>query len=261
MIESMQPQLEAVGSRRPEWVDRWVRRRPEIPYVAPFMTYLALLACESLVEDPYYRLHFYALRTAGGLAVALLFRPYYPPFGKLHPIKCVVFGLAVAFGWVVIHRLVAGQYVAGHWVTERARWYLQPLGADAKPADYFDPRSVYGTGALHWFYLLVRIGGASTTVPLVEELFWRAFLLRALIDWDDFDEVPLGKFTWTSFLVCSLLSAAEHPQWEVGILCWLVYNALFCWTRSILCLVVTHGITNLALYTHVVLREDWVFWS
>ena len=31
--------------------------------------------------------------------------------------------------------------------------------------------------------------------------------------------------------------------------------------RPIKCLIVTHGITNLVLYIHVVAREDWVFWS
>ncbi len=241
---------------------RLARDRPEVPYLAPFMVYLVLLSLESLFENPFYKLHLYSVRTVGGLVVAFYFRRYYPPMGKLHFGKCVVFGLGVAYGWVVIHRLVAGQYIVGEgWVTERAGWYGQPLGADAKPDDYFDPGAVYGDGPLSWLFLLVRIGGAGTTVPVVEELFWRAFLLRALIDWDDFHEVPLGKFTWVSFLACSLLSATEHPQWEVGILCWMVYNVLFYWTRSILCLIVTHGITNLALYTHVVLREDWVFWS
>ncbi len=261
MTEDLKPQLDGPHAKGSGWIHELVQRRPEVPYIAPFMVYLALMSCQSLAEDPKYTLHFYALRTVGGLATAFLFRRYYPPWGKLHPGKCVVFGVAVAYGWVMIHRLVAGQYVDGEWISQRHPWYLQPMGADADPEDYFNPQSVYGTGIGYWLFLLVRIGGASTTVPIVEELFWRAFLLRALIDWDDFDEIPLGTFTWKSFLICSVLSAAEHPQWEVGILCWFVYNALFCWTRSILCLVVTHGITNLVLYVHVVRNEDWVFWS
>lgn len=243
------------------WLDAVVKRRPDIPYLAPFMSYLAMLAAESLVENPYYRLHFYVLRTVMGLAVALLFWKYYPPFGKLHPVKSLVIGLLVAFGWVMGHRAVAGQYQNGQWVKEPVKWYAQPLGEDAEPEEHFDPSEVYGSGWLCWLFIVVRIGGASITVPIVEELFWRAFLLRALIDWDDFDDVPLGKFTWFSFIVCSMMSALEHPQWEVGIGCWLVYNALFCWTRSLLCLMVTHGITNFALYTHVVVHKDWVFWS
>lgn len=251
----------ALNSARPAWLDPLVLRRPELPYLAPFMVYLALLACESWFPNPFYRLHFYALRTVGGLAVAWLFWPYYPPWGKLHPFKCVAFGLLAAWGWVVLHRLVGGQFVDGVWLQPRAEWYVQPFGADAPPERFFDPAAVYGGGVLYWVFLIVRLGGAALTVPIVEELFWRAFLLRVLIDWDDFERVPLGTFTWRSFLLCSVLSALEHPQWEVGIACWLLYNALFCWTRSILCLVVTHGITNLALYTHVVLRQDWVFWS
>ncbi len=243
------------------WLARHVARRPETPYVAPFMFYLILLSLESLVKDPYYKLHLYALRTIGGMLAVAVFWKYYPPFGKLHPVKCIVFGLTVAFGWVMIHRLVAGSYIDGEWITTRAWWYVQPFGPDASPKDYFDPGAVYGSGPMYWLYVVVRIGGASTTVPLVEELFWRAFLLRALIDWDDFDKLPLGGFALKSFLICSVLSAVEHPQWEVGILCWMVYNGLFYWTRSILCLVVTHAITNAALYLHVVARHDWVFWS
>ncbi len=227
------------------------------------MVYLILMSLQSLVEDPYYRLHFYALRTVGGLGVAFLFRSYYPPFGKLHPVKCVVFGLVVAWGWVVVHQLVGGKfdYESGEWVWERLSWYVQPFGKDAAPKDFFVPSEVYGSGWEYWVFLVVRIGGASTTVPIVEELFWRAFVLRALIDWDRFDEVPLGKFTLFSFIACSLASAAEHPQWEVGILCWFVYNGLFYWTRSLLCLIVTHGITNFVLYVYVVKYQDWVFWS
>jgi len=255
------PRLEPAHTKGPAWLDRLVEARPEVPYVAPFFVYLLLMACESVVESDYYRLHFYALRSVGGLAVAMLFWRYYPPFGRLHPGKCIIFGALVAYGWVMIHRLVAGQYVDGEWVRPRLAWYVQPFGADAPPAEYFDPARVYGSGLLYWLSLVVRIGGATVTVPIVEELFWRAFLLRALIDWDDFDKVPLGTYTFRSFLICSILSAAEHPQWEVGILCWMVYNALFYWTRSLLCLIVTHGITNFLLYVHVVARQDWVFWS
>ena len=259
-MTDLQPPLEQGLSPLARQLDGLVRRRPMLPYFAPFMTYLLVMALEQFVDNVQYKLHFQALRSIGALLVALLFWRHYPPFGKLHLGKCIFFGVVVAYGWVMIHRLVAGQWVDGEWVRERLSWYIQPLGADADPEDYFDPAQVYGTGLYYWLYLIARIGGASTTVAIIEEIFWRAFLLRALIDWDDFENVPLGKFTWKSFLICSVLSAGEHPQWEVGILCWMVYNGLFYWTRSILCLIVTHGITNFVLYVHVVATKDWVFW-
>ena len=40
----------------------------------------------------------------------------------------------------------------------------------------------------------------------------------------------------------------------------MAFNALFYWKRSILFLVLVHGITNLALYVYVVYTNDWMFW-
>jgi hypothetical protein len=114
----------------------------------------------------------------------------------------------------------------------------------------------------------LRILCASTTVAFVEELFWRAFLLRALIDWDDFERVPLGKFTWRSFLLTALISTLEHPaNWAVSIPCWFAFNGLMYWKKSVLFLVVTHGLTNLFLYVWVIYQavgrgnaSAWMFW-
>ncbi|MHC4795757.1 MAG: CAAX prenyl protease-related protein, partial [Planctomycetota bacterium] len=137
-----------------------------------------------------------------------------------------------------------------------------------------------GGGLLNWFELsevsdprvnistfswraqmVLRITVACTAVPVVEEIFWRGFLLRALINWDRFETIPLGTFTWFSFLATSLLSVLEHPDnWAVSILCWFVYNALMYWKKSILFLIITHGITNLALYIYVIVAQDWLFW-
>ncbi|MHC4065392.1 MAG: CAAX prenyl protease-related protein [Planctomycetota bacterium] len=221
-----------------------------MPLVAPFLTFLALLGLEAAFDDVH-RPWLYALRTFGALFVALLFRRYWPPLGKVHLPLAVVVGLVVALGWVVVHKWFA-----------TFNWYgvTQVLGQDPTPEEYYIPHERLGAGLAYWAFLIVRIGGASTVVPIVEELFWRAFILRMLIDWYRFDDVPLGKFTWFSFIVCSLLSALGHPKWEVGILCWVVYNLLFYHTKSLLCLMVTHGVTNLALYLYVVVYEDWVFW-
>jgi CAAX prenyl protease-like protein len=236
--------------RRPSRLDRLVAGYPQMPLVAPFLTFLLLLSLEHLF-DPAHKPWLYGLRTFGALYVALLFRRYWPPLGKVHLPIAVVVGLVAAFGWVAVHRAFAD-----------CSWYpaTQLFGRDPTRDQFYNPFERLGTGPALWAFLVVRIGGAATVVPIVEELFWRAFLLRFLIDWHRFETVPLAKFTWFSFLACSLLSALEHPQWEVGILCWMLYNLLFYWKKSLLCLMVTHGITNLALYVYVVVCQDWVFW-
>jgi CAAX prenyl protease-like protein len=162
-----------------------------------------------------------------------------------------VVGIGAAVGWVVIHQ----RFAAFGWYPA-----TQLFGKDPSPEDFYIPHERLGTGLAYWLFLVVRIGGAATVVPIIEELFWRGFVLRLLVNWHRFDDVPLGTFTWSSFVLCSLLSALEHPQWEVGILCWVAYNLLFYRTKSLLCLMVTHGITNLALYLYVVTYQDWVFW-
>jgi CAAX prenyl protease-like protein len=234
------------------WVDRVVAASPQMPYVAPFMTFLLLMWIGGYLGDDLFPWA-YALRTFGALAVALVFWKHFPPLGKPHLFWAVVFGLVVAFGWVAIHKWFAAQ----SWY-ESTQW----LGKDAKPGSegWYDPYDRLGTGLALWLFLFVRIGGAAIVVPIVEELFWRGFVLRVLINWNRFETIALGTFTWTSFIGCSLLSAAEHPMWEVGILCWVVYNLLFYWKKSLLFLMVTHGVTNLALYVYVVAARDWVFW-
>lgn len=224
------------------------QNRPDVVLMAPYMTYLALLTLVS-VFPPEWEWLAIVLRGAISLAVAFLFLPYMPSWGKPMMWIAVPAGLFAAWGWV------AGQYLA------------DDLGIGGRlpgfPGDkqVIDPRDELGASSLFWATTILRITVACTAVPVVEELFWRAFLLRAFINWDKFDRVPLGKFTWFSFLGTSLLSTIQHPDnWFVSILCWFFFNALFYWTRSIWCLVIVHAVTNFALYYYVVRVGDWSFW-
>ena len=83
---------------------------------------------------------------------------------------------------------------------------------DPTPEEFYVPHQRLGTGLAYWMFLVLRIGGASTVVSIIEELFWRAFVLRLLIDWHRFEDVPLARFTWFSFIGCSL----HLGSWEVA---------------------------------------------
>ncbi len=234
------------------WLDRAVKQRPELPYIAPFMTFLLLMALGSFFEGPQHVPWLYAVRTFGSLAVALAFWRYWPRLGRPHVALAIVFGLATAWMWVAVH----------HWLAAQSWYpYTQLMGRDAVPEKFYNPFVQLGTGPALWAFLFIRIGGAAIVVPIIEEIFWRGFLLRLFVNHWDFESVPLGTYTFRSFVIVSLLSALEHPMWAVGILCWVIYNLLFYWKKSLLFLIVTHGVTNLALYVYVVLAKDWVFWS
>ena len=65
-------------------------------------------------------------------------------------------------------------------------------------------------------WLVVRVFGYVVVAPVAEELAFRGFLTRRLIR-SDMDQVPVGTFSWTSFLLTSLIFGAFHgPLWLPG---------------------------------------------
>ena len=74
-------------------------------------------------------------------------------------------------------------------------------------------------------WLFARLLGFLVLVPIVEELAFRGFLARRIID-SDFDKVPLGTFSWSSFLVSSAVFGAMHGRlWIVGTLAGMLFAA------------------------------------
>ena len=58
--------------------------------------------------------------------------------------------------------------------------------------------------------------GLPITVPLVEELAFRAYLTRRLMG-PDVERLPLGVFTWSSFAISSVLFGLLHGTfWVAG---------------------------------------------
>lgn len=228
--------------------------------MAPFMTYLVLLPLDGVFSDEF-RWIGMLIRGVAAMSVAWVFRGFYPPMGRWHVGLATAVGLFAAWGWV------AGQHLfdrlgLGGTLSPTSLFSSNP-SMFGPPHEPFDVAARIDSTGWFWVHVVAKIGAASTVVAVVEELFWRGLLLRTLIKWDDFEQVPLGTFTWFSFLACSLLSVLEHPaNWGVSILCWFLFNGLFYYTRSLKCLILTHGITNLALYAYVVRvgGEAWRFW-
>lgn len=239
-------------------MERRLADRPDLPLITPMLVYLVLLGLRDVLLPYEYGWLAALIRGAGGLTVVWLVRRHLPPWGRAHWPLAAGMGVLIAAGWYY------GQHVCnGLGVPQRLPLPFFP--GEAVPVD---PREKLGSGGLFWWTVVARVGVATTAVPVVEELFWRAFLLRALIRWSEFEKVALGTFTWRSFLVTSALSTLQHPDnWAVSIPCWFAFNALMYWKKSILFLVLVHGFTNLFLYAWVVLNavrwgdsSAWMFW-
>ena len=131
------------------------------------------------------------------------------------------------------------------------------LGASNNPHG-FNPTLMPGrTGQA--LLILSRMAGAVLVVPLMEELFWRSFLIRYVIN-NNFEKVRIGTFTWGSFLLTVGLFGAEHNYIYAGIMAGTVYNLILYKTRSVAQCVLAHAVTNLALAMYVVFTGKWQFW-
>jgi CAAX prenyl protease-like protein len=159
-------------------------------------------------------------------------------------VPSVLIGLGVCAMWVAPDLLIPGwraHSIFQNSITGRISISIPP--ADLTP-----------------LMLALRTARAALLVPILEELFWRGWLPR-WIQGSPFHKIPLGQYTPLAFWATALLFAAEHgPYWEVGLACGIVYNLWMRRTRSLGDLILTHGVTNLALSLYVIARHDWRFW-
>lgn len=154
-------------------------------------------------------------------------------------------GVAVFLIWIGPDALIPGY--RNSWIFQNA---ITGKLHSSIPADLLsDP-----------FVLTLRTLRAVLIVPIVEELFWRAWLMRWIIN-TDFQKVPLGTYTPQSMWLTALLFASEHgPYWEVGLIAGLLYNWWMIRTKSLGDCILAHAITNGLLCGYVLMTGKWEYW-
>jgi uncharacterized protein len=95
----------------------------------------------------------------------------------------------------------------------------------------------------------------------MEEIFWRAFLLRFVID-ERFEQVPFGKFSWPSFWIVTIAFTFSHARsdWIAAFLCGALYNLVAYRSRSLNSCILAHATTNLLLGLWIMQTRQWGFW-
>lgn len=114
-------------------------------------------------------------------------------------------------------------------------------------------------GRLQWDLIVVRWIGAALLVPVMEELFWRSFLMR-WVDNPDFDKVSPAEVTVKAIVLSTLAFMLAHTQWLGAIVAGLAYAGLYRYTRSLWAPILAHAVTNGVLGAWVVVQGQWQFW-
>jgi uncharacterized protein len=221
--------------------------------IAPFAAYLSFIALAEL----FHGLQRFAPQSASWSYLVDLW---------LYPVKtAVVLGILIYFWqryeelhvrWVgrageLLLTLVTGIVVYLGWVG------LDTPEALHSQAEGYDP---YQAGPeLGTVLAGIRLFGAAVVVPVMEELFWRSFLIRYLIS-PRFQSVTLGTLTPLSVSVSVILFAVEHDRWLAGLMAGGAYTWLLYQTRQLWPCILAHAVTNLLLGIHVLRTHDWYFW-
>jgi CAAX prenyl protease-like protein len=151
----------------------------------------------------------------------------------------------------VILPLAVGIAVYFLWVRMDWGWAMQHEAGGYNPF-------LVGAGA-GVVLAIVRLFGASVVVPVMEELFWRSFLIRYIIN-PEFKSVPLGRFTPASFAITVLLFGLEHNLWLAGMMAGVAYNFVLYRTNNLWSCILAHAVTNVSLGVHVLITSEWRWW-
>jgi len=145
-----------------------------------------------------------------------------------------------------------GVAVFALWITLDAPWMR--LGA---PVAKFIP--VGGNGELLWPRIAARWVGAALLVPLMEELFWRSFVMR-WIDSARFEAVDPRQTSAKAVVLSTFLFMLAHTLWLAAILAGLAYAWLYRRTGRLWVPVVAHAVTNGVLGVWVIATGQWAYW-
>ncbi len=215
-------------------------------YASPMLLFILLLGLGSALKTPGAatwraapEFWIYPLQTL--LCAALLF--YFWRDYEFHPLRRPLFTLGIALFVFVL------------WIAPQ-----QFFGAAPRVVG-FNPDALAPQPALYWATLLLRFLRLVVVVPLVEEIFWRGFLLRYLIS-ERFETIAFGTFSWLSFAVVTLAFCFSHSMadWPAALITGALYNGIAYRTRSLTSCILAHAITNLALGLWIVATKQWGFW-
>src|ERR1041385_6673795 len=211
-------------------------------YIAPFVAFVSVMALERLIPLPPQWL--YPLRFTIVLTLILTFSRPYLNLVPSFPVASVALGLAVFVIWVAPDSLFGyrDSWLFSNSITGTATSSLPP---DLK-------RNVA--------FMMLRCTSSFALVPILEELFWRGWMMRWLIE-KDFLKVPLGTYAASAFWIVAALFASEHgPYWEVGLLAGIIYNWWMLRTRNLADCILAHGVTNALLCAWVLMTGQWQYW-
>ena len=247
-------------------LNEWQNNRT-LAYVVPLVAFMLFLGLPERLairnselswwrHSPEHWIYPLQCRVCG--ALLLFWRKHY----VFRPFQGFGFASVAALLGIVAWILPTYLFDLWQWDEETTPKWLHLLGFQEREDSGFDPSFIqdsfwYGMTVAARFFRMVVI------VALVEEIFWRGFLMRYLVDIDgDFWKAKFGTYTHLSFGVTLLLFMLIHsPADYLGA---LIYGSLAGWvairTKSLAACVWMHALANLLLGVFIMATKNWGLW-
>jgi uncharacterized protein len=170
--------------------------------------------------------------------------------------------VAIVFGTVGIGFWLLPTTLYDYWqLTGKPTGILKLLGVEARK-EGFDP-GLFEHPAAWWTAVLFRFLRAVVVVALVEEIFWRGFLMRFVCDWEgDYWKQPFGRATWKTYLIVTgMFMLAHAPVDYAGAFVYGSMTWLLCvWSKNLGACVIMHAVANLLMGWYVMAYGKFGLW-
>lgn len=169
-------------------------------YVAPFSLFLLLTSMESQSWLGLSYEAWYLIKILVVMAALVYFRRHYPAYSP----RGIPLGIAAGCVGIILWIALAKLQESIPGLTD----LLSSILGNRVGYNPFENSDAPFGG---WGFVAVRLLGLAVIVPVMEEIFWRGFLARYLIN-ERFTRVPQGVFTPASFAIVTALFVAVHPE-------------------------------------------------
>jgi exosortase E/protease (VPEID-CTERM system) len=226
-------------SRRVTWLNRdekAARQATSNPTAAYLMPFLAVLIAGTLAHTMSSGFEIlYPLRLLAGLALLAWYRKGLSDLNYRCTWRGPLIGVVAFVVWMAA-----------------ARYLLQPVGMPAALADLSAP---WRDG-----WIACRAAAAIVTVPIVEELAYRGFLMRRWLS-AEFETMPFSAVRWPQLLLTALLFGVAHgSMWLPGVIAGALYGAVLIRTGRIGESIAAHATTNGLIALCVIFGAQWQLW-
>jgi exosortase E/protease (VPEID-CTERM system) len=227
-------------SRRSAWLNRTAVHAGSVPthnptaaYLMPLLAVLAAGVVSHVISNDFDL--FYCLRPIAGLLALAFYRRKLSSldwsFSWCGP--CV--GAAVFLIWIVAAHFL----LPSHAMPERLSM-LSPAWRDS--------------------WVAARIAGSILIVPLAEELAYRGFVMRRLID-PDFESVSYRAVRWPALMVSAVVFGMAHGAlWFPGIVAGMAFGLILMRRGRIGEAVAAHVTANALIAAFVLGAGQWQLW-